>query len=70
MKRIESSVIFGIALICVGVLFLLQNLGVLGVLTGLLWALLFACGGAAFLLAFVLRHGCRSRGSPGERRDW
>ena len=43
MKRIESSVIFGIALICVGVLFLLQNLGVLGVLTG--------CCGRYFSLA-------------------
>jgi len=53
MKRIESSIIFGMALICVGVLFLLQNLGVLGALAGLLWALLFAAGGAAFLLAFA-----------------
>ena len=53
MKRIEGSIIFGTALVCIGVLFLLQNLGVLGALAGLLWALLFAGGGAAFLLAFA-----------------
>lgn len=53
MKHVESSIIFGMALICVGVLFLLQNLGVLGVMAGLLWALFFAGGGAVFLLAFV-----------------
>jgi hypothetical protein len=53
MKRVESSIVFGMALICVGVLFLLQSLGVLGAVAGLLWALLFAAGGAAFLLVFA-----------------
>jgi hypothetical protein len=53
MKRIEHSIIFGTALICIGTLFLLQNLGLLGAIAGLLWALLFAAGGAAFMLAFV-----------------
>src|SRR5436853_4226616 len=53
MKRIESSMIVGLALIGVGALFLLQSLGLLGPITGLIWALLFALGGATFLAAFA-----------------
>jgi len=53
MKRVESSIILGMALIGVGVLFLLQNMGVLGAIAGLVWALLFAVGGAAFLMTFA-----------------
>jgi hypothetical protein len=53
MKRIETSIMMGLVLISAGVLFLLQNLGVLGPVQGLIWALLFAVGGAAFLMAFA-----------------
>lgn len=53
MRRFEVRVIGAILLIAVGVLFLLQNLGVpLGSLT-LLWALLFGAGGLIFLYVFL-----------------
>jgi hypothetical protein len=53
MKRIETSIVVGLVLIGAGLLFLLQNLGVLGPVQGLIWALLFAVGGGAFLMAFA-----------------
>ena len=53
MKRIETPIILGLVLIGAGVLFLLQNLGVLGPLGALVWALAFAIGGGAFLTAFA-----------------
>lgn len=53
MKRIESSIVLGMVLIGVGVLFLLQNMGVIGAIAGLVWAVFFAAGGGAFLLTFA-----------------
>jgi hypothetical protein len=53
MKRTESSLIMGLALIGVGTLFLLQTLGVLGAISGLIWALLFMLGGGAFIATFL-----------------
>jgi hypothetical protein len=53
MKRIETSLIGGLALVGVGVLFLLQNLGLLGPLADLIWALAFTAAGAAFLGTFA-----------------
>jgi len=53
MKRIEGSMIMGLALIGVGALFLLQSLGVIGAIGGLIWALLFVLGGGAFLATFL-----------------
>ncbi len=52
MRRFEIRVVGGILLIAAGVLFLLQNLGVLAV--GIyLWPLLFGAGGAVFLYVFL-----------------
>ena len=53
MKRFEATVAWGILLIAGGVLFLLQNLGMLGSGMALLWALLFAGAGAVFLYVFL-----------------
>jgi hypothetical protein len=53
MKRIESSMILGVALIGIGALFLLQSLGIIGSIAALIWALLFVLGGGAFIAGFV-----------------
>ncbi len=53
MKRFEASVAWGVLLIAGGVLFLLQNLGILGGGLALVWALLFAAAGAVFLFVFL-----------------
>ena len=53
MKRFEASVAWGILLIAGGVLFLLQNLGILGSGMALVWALLFATAGAVFMYVFL-----------------
>ena len=53
MRRFEVRVVGAILLIGVGVLFLLQNLGVLGAISAILWALLFAVGGAVFFYVFL-----------------
>lgn len=42
----------GLLLIAAGVLFLLSNLGILGIFGGLLWSLAFAGGGMVFLFVF------------------
>jgi len=52
-KRFEASVAWGVLLIAGGVLFLLQNLGILGSGMALVWALLFATAGAIFLYVFL-----------------
>src|SRR6266700_3134018 len=57
MKRIETSIIVGMVLIGAGVLFLLQNLGVLGPVGNVVRALLFVVGGGAFLMAFAIKPG-------------
>lgn len=54
MKRMEGSMLAGLALIGVGALFLLQSMGVLGAIGGLIWGLLFLLGGVAFLATFAV----------------
>jgi hypothetical protein len=46
-------VVAAILLIAAGILFLLQNLGILGGSVALLWALLFGAGGVVFLSVFL-----------------
>ncbi len=53
MKRFEIRVVGAILLIAVGVLFLLQNVGIVVGALSLLWALLFGAGGAMFLYVFL-----------------
>ena len=53
MKRPEVRTIGGIILIVAGLLFLLENLGVLRGAFALLWALLFGMGGGLFLYVFL-----------------
>ena len=53
MRRFEVRVVGAILLIAVGILVLLQNLGVLAVDLALLWALLFGAGGVVFLYVFL-----------------
>ena len=53
MKRIEASAAWGLLLITGGLLFLLQNLGILGGGLVLVWALLFAAAGVVFLYVFL-----------------
>jgi hypothetical protein len=53
MRRLDRSVLLGVALIIGGVLFLVQNLGFLGRLENALWSLCFGAGGVAFLAALV-----------------
>jgi len=53
MRRFEVRVVGAILLIGVGILFLLQNLGVLGAISAILWALLFAVGSAVFFYVFL-----------------
>jgi hypothetical protein len=49
MRRIDRSLLLGLALVGGGVLFLLQNLGFFGTLENAFWALLFGAGGVGFL---------------------
>ena len=53
IKRFEASVAWGVLLVAGGVLFLLQNLGILGGGLALVWALLFAAAGVVFLSVFL-----------------
>jgi hypothetical protein len=53
MKRIQVPVIGGILLIAAGILFLLQNLNIIGPDIALVWAFLFVAGGAIFLYVFL-----------------
>jgi hypothetical protein len=53
MKRIEWALVWGIVLVMGGLLFLLQNLGILGPSATLLWAFLFLAAGAVFLYVFI-----------------
>lgn len=53
MKRASSELVLGGALAVIGVLILLQNLGVFGAATDMIWALLFGAGGLAFFSAVV-----------------
>lgn len=53
MKRTSSDLILGSILAAVGGLILLQNLGVFGAASDMIWALLFGAGGAAFFSVVV-----------------
>jgi hypothetical protein len=53
MKRLDVRAIGGILLIIVGILLLLQNLGVFEVIIALIWASIFAAGGLIFLYMFL-----------------
>jgi len=53
MKRFDVRTTGGILLIVVGVLLLLQNLGVFEVVVALIWALIFAAGGGIFVYMFL-----------------
>ena len=59
MKRIPVQTIVGIVIVLAGVLFLLQNLGVIRGALPLLWSLLFAASGLLFLMLFF-----------GQRANW
>ena len=53
MKKIPSTLLWGILLIVLGLLALLSNLNVLGNASDLVWGVLFAAVGVAFLFLFV-----------------
>lgn len=53
MRRLEIRIVGAVLLIVVGVLSLLQNLGIFEGGLALLWALLLAAGGVLFLYAFL-----------------
>lgn len=53
MKRTSSNLALGGILAAVGVLILLQNIGIFGAASDLIWSLLFAVGGVAFFNAVV-----------------
>ena len=59
MKKLELNMLWGVLLIVLGGLLLLQTLGVLGagagLLWALLWALLFGAGGVVFLYVFFTK---------------
>ncbi len=52
MKKLELNIVWGGLLVVLGVLLLLQSLGVLGKGMTLLWAVLFGIGGLVFLYVF------------------
>lgn len=54
MKENRGAVLVGAGLIVVGLLFLLQNFGLLGGLEHLVWVVLFGLGGLIFLSVFAL----------------
>lgn len=56
MGRIEARAAWGILFIAVGLLFLLQSVGLIPVGIGLVWASILALGGLAFLLVFLNDH--------------
>lgn len=53
MKRFDVRTVGAILLIVVGILLLLQNLGILVGIVALIWSLIFAAGGAIFLYMFL-----------------
>ena len=53
MQRFDIRAVWGVVLILAGLLFLAQSLGVIPSGWALLWAVLFAIGGAVFLVALV-----------------
>ncbi|NIS80567.1 MAG: hypothetical protein GTO14_10270 [Anaerolineales bacterium] len=59
MKKVPVNAIFGLLVITAGVLFLLQNLGVLRAVGTIFWTVAFGVAGAMFLYLYYR-----------ERRDW
>lgn len=55
MRRFDVRAIGGILLIVVGILLLLQNLGVLAAVIAMVWALIFGAGGVVFLYMFLTK---------------
>jgi hypothetical protein len=53
MKRFDVRTVAAILLIVVGILLLLQNVGILGGVVALIWSLIFAAGGLVFLYVFL-----------------
>ncbi len=53
MRRFDVRAIGGILLIIVGILLLLQNIGVFAGIVALIWALIFVAGGLIFLYMFL-----------------
>ena len=53
MKRFDVRTVGAILLIVVGILLLLQNLGILGGVVALIWSLIFGVGGLIFLYMFL-----------------
>ena len=53
MRRFDVRSVGAILLIVVGILLLLQNLGILVGIVALIWSLIFGAGGAVFLYVFL-----------------
>ena len=53
MRWLQSRIVWGILLIVLGTLFLLQTFGILGWLTTIVWVFLFGAAGLAFLFVFL-----------------
>ncbi|MFQ5812910.1 MAG: hypothetical protein ACE5I2_06955, partial [Anaerolineae bacterium] len=53
MKRFDVRTVGAILLIVVGILLLLQNLGILVGIVALIWSLIFGAGGLVFLYMFL-----------------
>ena len=53
MKWFDVRTVGAILLIVVGILLLLQNVGILGGVVALIWSLIFAAGGLVFLYVFL-----------------
>jgi hypothetical protein len=51
-KRIDPAIIGGLILILLGVLYILQTMGLLGDIGDVFWGAVFLAGGALFLFAF------------------
>lgn len=54
MKKLGTPLVWGLLLIAIGLLVLLQNLGVLGGNLALIWAIIFAVVGVRFLYIFLM----------------
>jgi hypothetical protein len=51
-KRVDPAIVGGLILILVGVLYVLQTMGLLGNVTDIFWGAIFVGAGALFLFAF------------------
>lgn len=55
MERLDKNTVLGAILVAGGALFLLANLGILGSLGALFWAMVFGAAGLAFIFLFLTR---------------